>query len=364
VNLVPTESPFRTFARLWKRAPVWRLSGMFAAVLTLLFVLFFNKASDQPEHALAATSGQTSYLPQPSSEQSDKSNSIAPPPGAGSSTTAPDINKQSMKAVASGSKTQTQPTSLSASPKVQTANLSLAVPGEPATSSGDIDSALGGRTYSGSVSINGYKVPLPTGNWVILSSAHYKSPIATGELVFLAQVKNRRLIQGARVFALRSAGQSGNGFPPKLKGCVGVNRNALYVASEAEDADGHQACWLVASFFTPPLQQWADRAIKIDALDRAAAGDLAAKGVTYPQDFIRLRMTRTETWGLLEVSYLFSPEAAGIKSNDAISVADTDWTPENVSRYPEKVAYVEKMKQWGMQFWPGFKAAFDAGATK
>lgn len=360
MSLVPPESPFHTFRRLWKRAPVWRLSGMFAAVLTLFFVLFSHKASSPATSVSAVTSGHASYLPQPSGDRSNSGGSGGSSQTAGSPTAAQDVNQQTAKAL----NPQTSPALPAVPAKVHTANLSLAVPSAAPTASGDIDNALGGRSFSGSVSVDGYKVPLPAGNWIILSSAHYKSPSATGEFVFLGQVKNKRLIGGARVTALRSSGQSGSGFPPTLKGCVGVNHVDLYVAAEAMDANGHQSCWLVDSFFTPPLQQWADRAVKINALDRAAAGDLAAKGVTYPQDFIRLRMTRTETWGLLEVAYLVSPETAGIKSDDVISLADTDWTRENISRYPEKIAYVEKMKQWGTQFWPRFKAAFDEGATK
>jgi hypothetical protein len=109
--------------------------------------------------------------------------------------------------------------------------------------------------------------------------------------------------------------------------------------------------------------RWADRAVRISAIDRAAAGDMSAKGVTYPQDFVVSTFTRTEKWGLLEVMYLFSPDAEGISSRVALSVTDTDWTPANVSRYPEKVAYIDKQKAWGMAFWPKFKTAFDEAAS-
>jgi hypothetical protein len=327
---------------LWQRAPIWRLSGLSAAVLTLIFVLFFHAAPNQsvPAH----TSGQASYVSQPAVGVS-----AAPPSIAAASTVNSNPAHQS---------------ALPSAPPARTASLSLATPGNSSNAAGDLDNALGGRTYSGSVNVDGYKVPLPVGKWVILSSAHYKSPRAAGELVFLGQVKSKRLVGGARIAALHTLGKAGAGFPPKLNGCFGVNHVDLYVVSEAMDANGHQSCWLVDSFFTPPLQQWADRATRIDALERAAGGDLAAKGVTYPQDFVRVRMTRTEAWGLLEVAYLFNPEVASIKSNDAISKADTDWDRGNISRYSEKLAYIEKMKQWATQFWPVFKAAFATGTPK
>ncbi|HKT27237.1 MAG TPA: hypothetical protein VJR68_03585 [Dyella sp.] len=330
---------------------MWRLSGMLAAVLTLVFVLFVKNNSGQP--ASIGASSQASY-----SSQVSAGKTVGTPSGAYSST----AGISSPPTVVASRTTRLQAASSTVSPRVHTANLSLATPGSSSAGAGDLDGALGGRSYNGLVNVDGYKVPLPAGNWVVLSNGRYKSPHATGELVFLGLVKNRRLVGGARISALHSAGQPGSDFPPKLKGCAGANNVDLYVNAEAMNADGHQSCWLVDSFFTPPMQQWADRAVKIGSLDRAAAGDLAAKGVTYPQDFLRIRMTRTETWGLLEVSYLFSPEAAGIKSNEAISAADTDWDCKNISRYPEKVAYVEKMKEWATQFWPRLKVAFDQGS--
>lgn len=127
------------------------------------------------------------------------------------------------------------------------------------------------------------------------------------------------------------------------------------------EPQGHQACWTIRSYYATPWLQWADRAIKLPVIDRMAAGDMSAKGVSFPQDFIALTLTRTEKWGLLEVMYLFSPEAEGISSHAALSVRETDWTPWNIGRYPEKVAYVEKLKAWGTAFWPRFKAAFDSG---
>jgi len=333
---------------------------MFAAVLTLLFALFFQEKPNPAAPASTTASGQASY----SSQSTDALSGNASSGQSSALSAATTGNGPAVGASTAGANSQVPPASPSAPQKVQTANLSLATPNNSHSAAGDLDDALGGRSYSGSVNVDGYKVPLPAGNWVILSNARYQSPHATGELVFLGRIKNRRLVGGARVTALHTVGQPGNGFPPKLSGCAGVNHIDLYVNPEAMDDNGHQSCWLIDSYFTPPLQQWADRAVRIDTLDRAVGGDLAAKGVTYPQDFVRIRMTRTENWGFLEVAYLFSPETAGIKSNEAISGADADWARVNLSRYPEKVAYVETLKQWATQFWPRFKAAFDEGVPK
>jgi hypothetical protein len=314
---------------------------MSATVLGLVGVLFFHGSTSKPAQAPAAASGQATYTPQ----------------------AAPDISKgvASVPSPAAAASTASSPASQAPAPaNAAIAHLSLATPGNT-SAPGALDNALGGRTFSGAINVDGYKVPLPAGSWIILASAHYKSPQGIGQLVFLGQVRNMRLVGAARVTALHTVNPPSDAFPPKLSGCYGQNPDSLYVEPDSMGPGKHQSCWLISSFFTPPLQQWANPAMKIDKLDRAVGGDLAGKGIHTPQDFVKIRMTRTETWGVLEVSYLFSPETAGIKSNHANSIADTDWTRPHIGHYPEKLAYIEKMKQWAMQFWPGFKAGFDAG---
>ena len=88
---------------------------------------------------------------------------------------------------------------------------------------------------------------------------------------------------------------------------------------------------------------------------------MTAKGITYPQDFVRVQFARAEVWGLLEVMYLFSPEdEAGITANTAPSFRESDWFVKNITHFPEKVAYMEKIKTWATGFWPKFQAAYAA----
>jgi hypothetical protein len=181
-------------------------------------------------------------------------------------------------------------------------------------------------------------------------------------LHFLGRIDHKRLTGAIRLFAVRSTDKPGAGFN-EVKSCTEVNPGRTFVAIDGEmTPHGHQACWTIRDVYATPWMKWGDKAVKLSFIDRAAAGDLAAKGVTYPQDLIQLMFTRTESWGLLEVGYLFSPESEGITSNPALAVSETDWTPANIVRYPEKLAYIEKLKAWGIDFWPRFKQAFDAGS--
>ena len=109
------------------------------------------------------------------------------------------------------------------------------------------------------------------------------------------------------------------------------------------------------------MQQWADKSAHIDPMARAAGRELAAKGVGYPQELITAGFEQAEQWGELTAGYMFSPEKDGIASNVVPTFRDSDWSKSNLERYPEKVAYVNELKQWATSFAPKFQAAFAGG---
>jgi hypothetical protein len=117
----------------------------------------------------------------------------------------------------------------------------------------------------------------------------------------------------------------------------------------------------IRAYFSADMQQWADKSAHIDQLARAAGGDLAAKGVSYPQELITVGFDQAERWGELSAGFMFSPEKDGISSNVVPTLRDSDWYKSNLQRYPEKVAYVNKLQQWATSFSPKFQAAFAGG---
>jgi hypothetical protein len=351
---------FATAKALWKRAPFWRLSLMTAALMSLVFLLL------PPEPSLVGTRTATpvgdpaTYTPR----RAPSGTSVGPgqvpgasPPAGAAAPASP--SGESRKPTAAAAKATGARDVPAAQPKTATLSMVRANPGMADNESG-LDTALLGRLYRGSVVIDGFNVPLPSGDWANLANSTIALPAAAGHAHFLGKIRNKRLVAAVRIFAVRSKDAPGEGFD-EVKSCTEVNPGRTFVAIDDEmQPHAHQACWTIRSIYATPWAQWADRTVKLSTIDRAAAGDMTAKGVTYPQDFVSLTFTRTEQWGLLEVMYLFSPESEGISSNAVLSVSEADWTPANIGRYPEKVAYVEKLKAWGIDFWPKFKAAFAA----
>jgi hypothetical protein len=339
---------------LWVRAPIWRLFLMTAALLTLLFALFPpRKSMVTTPPAPVAYTGTATYtsngarqivgaaLPKPPTDTA----AAAPMPGALLPAKSKTLGKAPQTAAAT-------------TPKTAVLAMVTGNPGGAENESG-LSEALIGRLYRGSVRIDGFTVPLPPGDWANLANSTIKQASATGDAHFLGHIRGKRLVGAVRIFAMRSNDRPGEGFD-EVKSCTEMNPGRTFATIDDEmTPHGHQACWTIRSVYATPWSQWADHAVKISFLDRAAAGDMTAKGVTYPQDFVSLTFTRTEKWGLLEVMYLFSPEAEGISSNPALAVSESDWTPANIGQYPQKVAYVDKLKAWGVAFWPQFKAAFD-----
>jgi hypothetical protein len=338
-------SPRKRFAALWRRSPVWRFFAMTAPLLTLLFVLFPPSGPRATGSIAAPSADIVSYIP--------KSSGPAVAAGAPNrSTAAPPV------AVVQQQPTAPRPSGGTAP---RTATLTLATPGTKSADESGLDAALIGRQYRGSVTIDGFSVPLPPGDWANLANSTIKQGGGTGDAHFLGRIRQKRLVGAVRIFVARSTNTPGSDFPPEVKSCTEVNPGRTYVWIDDQMVPhGHQACWTIRNVFATPWSQWADRAVKISSLDRAAGGDMTAKGVTYPQDFIGVTFTRTEAWGLLEVMYLFNPDAEGLRSNPVLSVSESDWTPAHIERYPDKVAYIERLKRWGMDFWPKFKQAFAA----
>jgi hypothetical protein len=256
------------------------------------------------------------------------------------------------------------------SPKVASGNsphdatTSQAAPRGSATPGGSaieqtsgLDRALLGRTFQSTLVVNGFKVPLPPGEWAMLANGTVTGnahPENKGVIYFLGQIVQKRLVAAMWVQAMRSPGL---GFVQN-QNCT--NPANLYVLDEPE-ATNHQGCRWIRSYFSADMQRWADKSAHIDQMARAAGGDLAAKGVSYPQDLVTAGFLQAEKWGELSAGYMFSPEKDGISSNSVPIFRDSDWHKSNLQRYPEKVAYINKLQQWAASFSPKFQAAFEGG---
>jgi hypothetical protein len=352
---------------LWRRSAAWRFCLLMALLLTMLAVLFPPRMRAPPALPLPAPIANSSYqIPAVPTAPA-----TAP---AGAKTTASaaapalPVQRTSPGSAYPASARSAPPTaapSPQTSPgnQAQVATLSLATPGGQSMvdQRSGLDRALLGRTYQDYILASGFKVPLPPGQWAMLANTSIAArahPENKGIAYFLGDIENKRLVGAVWFYAMRSTPPPGVGFE-EFKGCAMPDN--LYSSHGPVSAFGHQSCWTMHAFFTPPMQQWGDKAVKMDETVRAAAGDMAAKGVSYPQDFVIVQFFQSETWGLLNVSYLFSPDKDGVSSDVAPTLQDSDWFGTHVQKSALQVAYVEKLRKWGEAFLPKIMAAFETG---
>lgn len=340
---------------LWQRAPAWRFVLMSGALATLVFSLF-PPLWPQREPSETVIPPAT-YIPQP------RRTAAIEPTQAPAAPRNPHNSIGHLAASSQQALTNPSPTPTAAgAPK--TASLALAVTGSGAAADNGtgLPEAITGKLYSGSIRAAGFDVPLPEGQWAILAKGAINSKekaTFVGVMYFLGQIKRHQLAATATIYAVSDKTSHGITASDPLKiepGCKATNRTYMFKPEQYDDS--FPQCWELHTHFTADMRRWADRAVRMSNLERAAAGDLAGQGIDIPQEFITAAYILIQNSGLLYADYEFSPEFEGIKSTDAPSFADSDWYPSNLSRFPDKLAYQERIMRWGTAFWPKIQAAF------
>ncbi|MGA3281247.1 MAG: hypothetical protein ABSD50_09710 [Smithella sp.] len=341
MTMIGRTSLLGTIRTLWTRAPWWRFFLLSASLLTMLFIFFPPQQQNQTNPLPQTSATQGTYTSQFTGHD-QQTPSTVPAPGN-------PVNEPVAKSV----QNTTQ------SPK--TAELSLAGQNKANIKQQNIglNEAMTGNIYTKSVYVSGFTVPLPQGDWVMLANSTMKYGINSGMVYFLGRIEHKQLVGGVIIYTLKAE-------PPEIVDpnwqivkTSGCNRTDALFLEEEKSVDANlPSCWYMFNLFTPAWKKWADRSVRMEQISRAAAGDLAAKGVTYPQDFITVAFVQTAKRGLLITQYLFTTKTEGITSHEALSFEDSDWSQRNINRFPEKVAFVKKIKAWGLTFLPLINKSF------
>jgi hypothetical protein len=183
-------------------------------------------------------------------------------------------------------------------------------------------------------------------------------PFPDGLSFFLARIERNRLIEAINGVAWKSSVRPGSGLKSVPRYCDTPSGSNSFFSETGVRSEFQQACWGMYPVNSTTWLQWADRSIKMHSSIRAAAGALTVKGIPIPNSMVAVRFLREESWGVLDAVYYFNPEAEGISSIAAASVRDMDWHVTNIDRYPEKVAYANKLKEWAASMWPKLKLTF------
>ncbi|HEY8025052.1 MAG TPA: hypothetical protein VIF60_10830 [Burkholderiaceae bacterium] len=352
-----------TMKILWRRAPAWRLACMLALLGSLCFVFFppqWKTETELPDGTFPAPSYTSKVEPtllEPVAQAAPVSAQPAAAAGPASARPAPSNASAGPAALPAAA-----PAVAAEPPSPKTASLSLAPPGAANNGSG-LDDALTGHLYSGTIAAAGYTVPLPDGKWALLANGRLtRKSGPPGVIFYLGKIEHKKLMGAAIIYALKDPSATIDAKTFSVSpGCA--RKTASYLVKTANDDDNAlpNNCWYVDMYFAGDMQRWADKSFHMDNLTRAAAGDLAAKGVELPQDLPYVHFLFGEKTGLLYADFKFNPAAEGINSPVVPDFLDSDWAPGNIARHPEKVAFQAKLKAWGESFYPRMREAFKSG---
>jgi len=211
---------------------------------------------------------------------------------------------------------------------------------------------LMGKTVRGHVAAQGTSVPLPAGEWIVV--AHFPAPDPGGvESLFLAQMRQNKLSRAVLIQASRQAGESATGFRQSAQ-CA---RTALlYVKTIANEEFGRQDCWTINHNISTRSERETPPVI------RAAIGDLELRGVKYPPVLLSAFFRLADQQSFLHAVYYFNPETDGISSRPAIW-DESDWHRNYIHQYPNKIAYVEKLRAWAEAWHPAVREGFLASRS-
>jgi hypothetical protein len=237
----------------------------------------------------------------------------------------------------------------SGDPRGATESQTTALSRPSARAGADPDAAtLMGKTLTGRVVAQDKSVPLPPGQWIVV--AHLLAPNPGGvESLFLAQPRRDKLSRTVLVQASAPADESARGYR-RSAGCA--RGASLYVKTLSNEELGRQDCWSIDH--NPSTQSERET----PPIIRAAIGELARRGVKYPPVLISASFRLADRQSFLHAVYSFNPEIDGIASKPA-PWDESDWHRNAIHRYPEKIAYVEKLRAWAEAWHPAVRDAFE-----
>lgn len=238
-------------------------------------------------------------------------------------------------------------------PEIERARKTVLTPVAPNTAisapQGTEPPTMMGKTFQANLPIQGREVPLPGGQWTVV--AHMPGAIAGAvESIVLAQPRQTQLAGLILVQSSRLAPDQANGYR-QWSQCS--RTDILHAKVLANENFGRQDCWTINHNLS---LEW--KALGAPNVLRAAAGDLSVRGIDVPPVMLSVYYRQADKNGMLHAIYFSNPVADGIKSTPTAIWQESDWHRQYIGQYPEKMAYVQKLRSWAEDWHPRIHDAF------
>jgi len=209
------------------------------------------------------------------------------------------------------------------------------------------------KTATGYVVTQGMAVPLPPGQWVVV--AHVPAPEPGGiESLFLAQMRRDKLSRAVLVQARAQVDDSATGFQRSAQ-CA--RPALLYAKTISNEEFGRQDCWTIDHNVSMRPERDSPPIIG------TAIGELDLRGIKNASVLLSAFFRLADRQRSLDVVYYLNPETDGIISKPA-SWEESDWNRNHIHQYPDKIAYVEKLRAWAEAWYPAVRESFQGGLAE
>lgn len=217
------------------------------------------------------------------------------------------------------------------------------------TTQGRINEYPSGKVVRSTIEVDTMQIPLPEGEWIVAGTEQYNNNVRTpiGRLVLL-QLDKKKVKMA--VYVTASLGYGGGGYVIKST-CE--RRDMLHVQKVANYGGGEQDCWWIKH--VQPRFTSSDLSKKAFA---EADQFMKSRGLTMPLNAIDVGYRFASESRLLDVDYYVNPEVEGIAPSVHAARATSDWHRDRLAVDPAKVAYVEKLKTWGAEWYEKVRLGF------
>lgn len=360
------------FQSLWHRSPAFKTMLILAAGLSILLVSLALEpkrapAPPQPPTALAKSqfSAPATQVAEPEIETGGTTGASAAATTEGKKVTG-DVETTPASGAAPVEKKKHDATVIAAPQKIPDSPVGSAqpatgnnaaksfapVPANPSITppaGAEAAKILMGKTLSGQLSVQERSVPLPAGDWIVVAHFPASAP-GSVESLFLAQPGNNKLAGAVLIQVMRQAGPQMTGFRQSSQ-CM--RSNLLYLKVMSNEDFGSQDCWSINHNHSG---EWKNP--KGPGILQAAAGELEVRGVALPPVMLSVYFRLADKQSFLNAVYYFNPETEGITSSPTPVWDESDWFQQYIRKYPEKVAYFQRLRDWSQGWHVRVRDAF------
>jgi hypothetical protein len=208
-----------------------------------------------------------------------------------------------------------------------------------------------GTQVVGVLEYGGKRVPLPEGNWIVLSERRSTNN-ASARLgtVLLADLRDGIVYKALEVstnLSLPSFSRF-DGYTLE-KECE--RKDTHYIDKKSNYGGGDQECVQINHHAMTVGSKTSD-------YFKAGYAYLLDRGVVVPGNTLAVYYRIADRSDFLNARFYFNPEAEGFAAPRRADWSTSDWHPLHIKEDPRKVAYLEKIKDWALGWQPKMKAGF------